>query len=333
MQKKHGLIWLCYFIYLLLIVVSCDQEQSPSHNNQNSTEIKNQNARGTQNSSSPAKKLYIVATTGMVNDAVRNVVGDYAVVDGLMGPGVDPHLYKITAADTNKLARADVIFYNGLHLEGKMTDILKKMQSSKQVHAVTADIPVSQLRAVNPEATIYDPHIWMDVSLWQLAVQKITTVMIQVDPVHTETYRQNSAQYLAKLEELHKWVKQEITSIPTSQRVLITAHDAFGYFGQAYQIEVIALQGISTAAEYGVKDVERITDILVSRKIPAIFVETSVSPKAIEAVIQGAKAQRCLVKLGGSLFSDALGDASGTASTYIGMIQTNVNTITTALKE
>ncbi len=277
-------------------------------------------------------QLYIVTTTGMITDAVRNVVGDRAIVQGLMAPGVDPHLYKITASDTHKLANADIIFYNGLHLEGKMSAVLHKISRTKPVHAIAADIPLDRLIKVDPEHDIFDPHIWFDVSLWNLAVQKIARVMIEVDPKNKTIYEANSYAYQKKLEELHEWTKGQIASIPAQRRILITAHDAFGYFGQAYKIEVIGLQGISTAAEYGIQDVERIVNLLIAKQIPAIFVETSVSSKAMEAVIQGCASRNARITIGGNLFSDAMGTENTPEGNYIGMVRHNVLQIATALK-
>jgi len=268
----------------------------------------------------------------MITDAVRNVVGDRAIVQGLMAPGVDPHLYKITASDTHKLANADIIFYNGLHLEGKMSAVLHKISRTKPVHAIAADIPLDRLIKVDPEHDIFDPHIWFDVSLWNLAVQKIARVMIEVDPKNKTIYEANSYAYQKKLEELHEWTKGQIASIPAQRRILITAHDAFGYFGQAYKIEVIGLQGISTAAEYGIQDVERIVNLLIAKQIPAIFVETSVSSKAMEAVIQGCASRNARITIGGNLFSDAMGTENTPEGNYIGMVRHNVLQIATALK-
>ncbi len=306
-----------YILFLIstIILLSCDTKQNISLDE-------------TEN-----KKLYIVATTSMVADAVKNVAGDCAVVEGLMGTGVDPHLYKITGSDAGKLGRADVIFYNGLHLEGKMTDILLKIAKTKPVHAITSDIPIEKLRKINPEGTIFDPHVWFDISLWQLTVQKIEQVLVKVDPKNAKYYSKNSVEYQKKLVQLHTQVTELMLTIPESQRILVTAHDAFGYFGLAYKIEVVGLQGVSTAAEYGIKDIERITDLLIQRKIPAIFVEDSVSSKSIEAVIQGANSRQHQIKLGGKLFSDSMGELNTPEGTYLGMFQHNVMTIVSALNQ
>ncbi len=276
-------------------------------------------------------KLYVVATTGMVADIVQNVGGEHISADGLMGPGVDPHLYKATAADTKKLATADLIFYNGLHLEGKMGEILDKMGKKKPVYAVTQDIPGKLLHESDEVKDAHDPHIWFDVSLWKHAVQKVETVLCKVDPTHSKEYQHNSQAYQKKLDELHSWVKDKVSAIEKQSRVLVTAHDAFGYFGHAYDIEVVGLQGISTASDYGVKDVERIIDLLVKRKVRAVFVESSVPKKSIEAVVQGCAAQGHNVVIGGSLFSDAMGAPGTKEGTYVGMVEHNTNTIYNAL--
>jgi manganese/zinc/iron transport system substrate-binding protein len=287
-----------------------------------------------KNSSKPkeAKKLYIVTTTGMITDAVANIGGECIIVHGLMGPGVDPHLKKVTASDTKSLAKADIIIYNGLHLEGKMIDTFEKMKHQKKaVYAVTEDIAKDRLRKQPELADAYDPHIWFDVSLWKEAVRKIEKILVTHDPQHAPLYQKNAEAYYKKLDELHAWVHKEIAQIPKQGRVLVTAHDAFGYFGLAYGVEVVGLQGISTAAEYGVKDVETIVDMLVKRKIKAVFVESSVPKKNMDAVVEGCRAQKHTVVVGGLLFSDAMGEAGTPEGTYIGMVRHNIKTIVGAL--
>lgn len=276
-------------------------------------------------------KLYVVSTTGMIADALENVGGKLISVDSLMGPGVDPHLYKATANDTKKLAKADIIFYNGLHLEGKMQRILMIMSRRKTVCAVTEDI--AEERLLKPEGFegLHDPHIWFDVSLWQEAVKKITHVLCGVDKKNAQVYQRNSNAYMQRLQTLHVWAQQQINSIPQKSRVLITAHDAFGYMGNAYGFEVMGLQGVSTVTESGIKDIERIVQIIVSRDIKAIFEETSVMKKGVEAVIEHCKELGHEVKIGGSLFSDAMGEPGTIEGTYIGMVEHNVKTIVHAL--
>lgn len=277
-------------------------------------------------------KLKVVTTTGMIYDAVRNVAGDYVDVTALMGPGVDPHLYKATQGDLQKLTDANVILYNGLHLEGKMGEVFENLSRTKAVFAVSANIPDSLLRTVPGFENTHDPHIWFDVALWKEAVKTISRTLQEQDTLHKDIYQKNTISYLSKLDSLHETVKQRISSIPFQQRVLITAHDAFGYFGDAYSIEVRGLQGISTMSEFGVRDVSDLVTFIVDRKIKAIFVETSVSHKSIEAVIESCKEKGWNVNIGGSLYSDAMGEAGTSAGTYIGMVDANVTTIVNALQ-
>lgn len=277
-------------------------------------------------------KLRITATTGMIADAAREVGGEHVTVVGLMGPGVDPHMYKASQGDIRKLDDADLVLYNGLHLEGSMTKIMEKMSKTRHIVAVAENIEPSQLRHSEDGATEYDPHIWFDVSLWMNVTQTIETALIQADPAHEADYRENASQYLAELNELHQEVQQKIASIPESGRVLVTAHDAFGYYGDAYQIEVKGLQGISTAAEYGSKDVSDLRNELVERGIKAVFVESSVPSRSMEAIIAGAQSMGHTVRIGGELFSDAMGEAGTIEGTYIGMVRHNTDTIVEALK-
>ena len=270
-------------------------------------------------------RLYVVATTGMIADLVLNVGGDIVRIDALMGPGVDPHLFKATASDARKLLKAQVIFYNGLHLEGKMESIFKKLKKQKSVYAIADAIPKNLLRSVGEE--IYDPHIWFDVSLWEKAAEEIARCLSLADKKNASFYGERSKVYREKLQKLHEWARLQIGSIEKEKRLLITAHDAFGYFSQAYDIEVMGLQGISTQAEYGIKDVERIVDILVKRKIHAIFVESSIPSRILESVVYGCKKQNHDLKMGGSLFSDAMGESGTTEGTYLGMVEHNVRTI------
>ncbi len=281
------------------------------------------------------KTLNIVTTTAMIGDVVKNVVGDKAEVSFLMGPGVDPHLYKATQGDLNKLTNADVVFYNGIFLEGKMEDILEKMAKKKAVYAVTEQIPASNYMMVPYEGKsedVPDPHIWHDVKLWSQTVKLIADKMGKNDAPNAAFYKKNADAYIEKLTQLHQKVKQQIASIPKTQRQLITSHDAFGYLGRAYDIEVNALQGISTVTEFGLKDVKNLVDLITDRKIKAVFIESSVPQKPINAVIEGCKSKGQEVKIGGELFSDAMGEDGSTEGTYIGMIEHNLKTIVNALK-
>ena len=276
--------------------------------------------------------LKIVTTTGMIQDAVKNITGEHAQVEALMGPGVDPHLYKATQGDLKKLTEADVVFYNGLHLEGKMGEVLEKLSRTKPVLAVAASLPDSILLEVEGFEGITDPHIWFDVKLWREAVKTIHTYMVEIDSVNKPFYDSAAYAYTMQLDSLHKAISVQLLTIPEEQRVLITAHDAFGYFGRAYNIQVRGLQGISTVAEFGLRDVTELVDFIIERKIKAIFGESSISPKSIEAVEEGCRKKNWQVKIGGNLYSDAMGEAGTPEGTYIGMVNANVKTIVEALK-
>lgn len=276
--------------------------------------------------------MKVVTTTGILKDAVANIVGDAAEVESIMGSGVDPHLYKATQGDLNKLTGADVIIYNGLHLEGKMGEVLEKLSRQKTVIAAGEGIPETDLRSSTQFQGSYDPHLWFDVSLWMQVVIYISTELQKKDPQNAEVYQQQTAAYLRRLSELHNEVKAAVSAIPESQRILITAHDAFGYFGEAYGIQVRGLQGISTVSEFGLQDVSSLVKFIADNKIKAVFVESSVSPKAIEAVVEGSRQRGHDVKIGGTLYSDALGADSTPEGTYEGMVRYNVNTIVSSLK-
>lgn len=280
----------------------------------------------------PGRKIKIVTTTGMIADAAKNIVGDRGEVIALMGPGVDPHLYKATHGDLQRLTEADVIFYNGLHLEGKMGEIFDKLGRSKSVIAVAEDIPEDLLRAVPGFQGTHDPHIWFDVRLWQHAVKSVAAFLQKYDSANGQEYHDRSSRYLQQLDSLHQTVITTIEEIPPPQRVLITAHDAFGYFGDAYKVEVRGLQGISTMSEFGLRDVTNLVNFIITREVKAIFVETSVSQRSIEAVVEGCRKKNWNVKIGGSLYSDAMGEEESPEGTYIGMVSANVKTIVDALK-
>lgn len=277
-------------------------------------------------------KLKVTTTIGMITDVVANIGGEHVEVTGLMGSGVDPHLYRASQGDIRRLEQADIIFYNGLFLEGRMIEILEKMADDKPAVAVTDNIDRSKLRADDEIENEYDPHVWFDVSLWMTVAEAIRDTLVEYDPDHAEYYEHNAAQYLEQLRALHEEVKEKIESIPERGRILVTAHDAFGYFGDAYGIEVVGLQGMSTASEAGTKDVADLRDYLIEQQIKAVFIESSVPRRAIDAVIQGAKQLGHTIEIGGELFSDAMGEQGTLEGTYIGMVRHNVNTITDALK-
>ncbi len=276
--------------------------------------------------------LQIVATTGMITDLVSTIGGDRVSVVGLMGPGVDPHYYKATQGDLGHLSNADLIVYNGLFLEGKMEDIFIKMSRNKTVVAVSHVIDESSLRRPPEFKGHFDPHIWFDVGLWRQTISAVQTALSEAAPAHADSFQVRAQRYDRQLVDLNAWVSEKVASIPPERRVLVTAHDAFGYFGQAYGLEVLGLQGISTVAEYGVNDVRRLVDLISDRKIPAIFVESSVPERSINAVREGCLARGHEVMIGGTLYSDAMGEAGSGADTYIGMVRTNVTTIVEALR-
>jgi len=280
-------------------------------------------------------RLKVVATTGMIGDAVTNIAGDNVKLSTLMGPGVDPHLYKATKGDIDNLNAADIIIYNGLYLEAKMAEIFSRMGTTKITLAVGAVISDSLLRFPTEFEGHPDPHIWFDLSLWERAVEEVMTSLSMLDSTNADQYRANGAAYLDSIRNLHGWVIEQIALIPEDQRILVTAHDAFGYFGRAYDMEVKGLQGISTVSEAGLYDVTRMVDMLVEREIRAVFVESSVPRKAIEAVVNGCRERGHEISIGGvggELFSDAMGEAGTPDGTYLGMVRHNVNTIVNALR-
>ena len=277
-------------------------------------------------------RLNVVATTGQVGDIAVNVGGDRVKVTSLMGPGIDPHLYKASAGDVERLRRADLILYNGLHLEAKMGDVLAGLGSRQPTLAVAEAIPEADLIAPPEFQGAHDPHVWFDAHLWSHAVEATRAKLSELDPEHADGYQARAAAYLQQLDELHTYATAQFATIPAEQRVLVTAHDAFNYFGRAYGLEVRGLQGISTATEAGTGDVQDLAAFIAARRIPALFVESSVSPRAIEAVREAVRARGWEVEIGGEIFSDALGDAGTPAGTYLGMVRHNVDTITAALR-
>ncbi len=276
--------------------------------------------------------LKVTCTTGMIGDAVERVGGEHVKVTTLMGPGVDPHLYKATAGDNARLSGADIVFYNGLMLEGKMTDIFVALARRKPVIAVTASIDPKKLLEPPAFAGHYDPHVWFDVSIWQSAVETIRDELAACDPSHAGVYRSSAAAYLKELQQLHDWSTSRSYELPPEKRVLITSHDAYNYFGRAYGFQVIGVQGISTEEQATAKAIIDLSEMIIKRKVKAIFTESSVSPKAIHAVIAGCKHKGWDVIEGGSLFSDAMDSRGKPAGTYVGMVRHNVNTIVDALK-
>ncbi len=284
-------------------------------------------ARGAYKGGYPYK---IGATVGMVGAIAQAVAGDKGDVTFVIGAGVDPHVYNPTRSDVATLLRSDIIFYAGLLLEGQMADVLVKVSRKRPVYAVTELLKPEYL-IHDPESGHSDPHVWMDVSGWMKAVEVVADALAAFDPANAAAYRANAAAYLKQLKRLDDYARQAMASIPEEQRVLVTAHDAFGYMGRAYNIEVMGIQGLSTESEAGLKDINRIVDELVRRKIPAVFVESSVSDKNVRALIEGTASRGHKVKIGGELFSDAMGPSGTYEGTYIGMIDHNVTVIVRAL--
>jgi len=286
-------------------------------------------ARATGSSPSRAT-IRALCTTGMVADIVRNIGGPDVEVDQLMGEGVDPHLYKASTGDVNRLKRADIVFYSGLHLEGKLSELLSRIGRTRPVYAVADGIPVEKLIPV--AGGHYDPHVWFDVSLWKLAARRACEVLAEFHPAGAGKYRQRADAYLERLSQLDRYVRGRIAEIAAPQRVLVTAHDAFSYFGRAYGMELRAIQGISTESEASVREINTLVDFLAERRIRAVFVETSVSERNIEALVEGCRARGHQVRIGGELYSDAMGKPGTPPGTYEGMVRHNVDTIVDALK-
>ncbi|WP_054852200.1 metal ABC transporter solute-binding protein, Zn/Mn family [Olleya sp. ITB9] len=278
-------------------------------------------------------KLNIVTTTTMITDLVKNIGKDSINVNGLMGSGVDPHLYKASEGDVTKLVNADVIFYNGLHLEGKLVEVFEKMGSkTKTPIALGEEIDKTTLIGSDYFTSNYDPHVWFNIEYFKQFAQKVTVVLIEKDAKNADYYKANETEYLDKLNALQKTITSKIETLPKDKRILVTAHDAFNYFGKNYGFEVVGLQGLSTATEAGVKDVQNLANFIIEKQLKAIFVESSVPKRTIEALQEAVNSKGHDVQIGGTLYSDALGSAGTIEGTYIGMFEYNVNTIVNALK-
>ena len=278
-------------------------------------------------------KLNIVATTTMLADLSTVIGGERVTVDGLMGPGIDPHLYQASAGDVSLMQQADVVVYNGLHLEGKMGEIFENLSGQgAAVICIEEGLDESKLLAWEDDSSVHDPHIWLDVSLWEAAAKTVADGLSQADPDGKSGYEANLDAYLKELEETDTYIRNRAAELPEKQRVLVTAHDAFQYFGKAYGFEVRGLQGISTDAEAGTADVSDLANFIVERQIKAIFVESSVPPKTIEALQAAVKAKGFDVAIGGELYSDSLGDEDSGAGTYLLTVKANIDTIVDALK-
>lgn len=271
------------------------------------------------------------ATVGMVAELVRNVGGEHVVVDQMLGAGIDPHLYQPARDDVLGLMSADMVFYCGLLLEGRMTDALEQVSKSKPVIAVTESIDESKLLASEEFDDHFDPHVWNDVSAWSECAAVVAEQLATFDPEHAEDYQNNLASYQAKLEQLHEYGLKVIESIPKDSRVLITSHDAFNYFGRAYGLKVMGVQGLSTESEAGLQRINGLVDLIIENDVKAVFVESSVSPKNIKALVEGANSRGHDVSIGGELFSDAMGKADSYEGTYIGMLDHNLTRVAVGL--
>ncbi|MCL5245617.1 zinc ABC transporter substrate-binding protein [Cellulophaga sp. 20_2_10] len=278
-------------------------------------------------------KLNVVTTTTMITDLLHNIGGDAINVVGLMGSGVDPHLYKASEGDVTKLVDSDVVFYGGLHLEGKLVEVFEKMEkTNKKTVAVSDALDKKELIGSEYFASNYDPHIWFNVIFWKQITTYVANELKKLDPKNAAVYEENSKVYLEKLTKLDSDLRETISQLPEEKRVLVTAHDAFNYFGKSYGFNVVGLQGISTATEAGVQDVQELSKFIIDNKVKAIFVETSVPKRTIEALQASVQSKNHNVTIGGTLYSDALGDKGTVEGTYIGMFRYNVTTIVTALK-
>ena len=273
-----------------------------------------------------------LTTVGMIANVAEIIGGSCVQVTAMMGPGVDPHLYTATQSDVERLFDADIIFYGGLNLEARMSDVFVQVREglNKPTIPVAENIPQGLIQTT-VQYNSPDPHVWMDVRLWMYAAEAIRDGLAAYLPEQAEYFAQNADLYLQQMRDLDDYVREQIARIPEQRRVLVTAHDAFQYYSRAYDIEVYAPQGITTEAEVGVQDIRATIDLLVERDIPTIFVETSVSPDVIEAIIEGARDRGLEVSIGGSLFSDAMGEAGTPEGTYLGMIRANTDTIVAGL--
>ncbi|WP_102127201.1 metal ABC transporter solute-binding protein, Zn/Mn family [Deinococcus planocerae] len=274
-------------------------------------------------------RVHVVTTVNMITDLASQIGGDRVRVTGLMGPGVDPHLYKASAGDVRRLANADLVLYGGLHLEGKMVDILHSLNARVPSVAVSEVIPEDRLLTLSGA---HDPHVWFDPTLWADAARATEEALSRVDPAGRAVYEANLNRYLGQLRELDAWTAEQFRTVPARQRVLVTAHDAFGYLSRRYGVEVRGLQGISTVAEAGGQNVRSLATFLAERNVKAVFVESTVSPRAVQAVREAARARGHDVEIGGELYADAAGERGTPEGTYVGMVRHNIETIVEALK-
>jgi manganese/zinc/iron transport system substrate-binding protein len=278
------------------------------------------------------RKIRVTTTTNFITDTARQIGGDRVEVTGLMGPGVDPHLYKASAKDVSILRDADVIFYGGLELEGRMSDLLEELGDRRPTVAVTKDMREEDLIASEGHAGRFDPHVWFDVTLWQQAARTVAATLRTLDPDSAAHYDGRLKEYLTELTELDAYVRRQADAVPERQRVLVTSHDAFTYFGRRYGFEVAAIQGVSTATEVTNDDIERVAAVVADRKLRSVFIESSVPRQTVDSVLQNAADRGQQASVGGELYSDSAGSPGSGADTYVGMVRANIDTISEGLR-
>jgi manganese/zinc/iron transport system substrate-binding protein len=326
MLRSIPLVLLVLSLGVVLPISGCRHDASTNHAEPS------QVSHGTFAGEYPMK---VVCTTGPVADMVRSVGGEYVTVTALMGPGVDPHLYKAVPSDIEQLSSADAVFYNGLHLEGRMADVFEQLARRKPTFAVTHSLVESKdkrLRTPPEFAGNYDPHVWHDPKLWSECVKYVADVLAEFDPKHRDDYLRNCDAYLKQVGEADQYCREQLASIPPEQRVLVTAHDAFDYFCTAYGLTSMPLKGVSTEEEVTIGRMDEVIDFLVKKNIKAVFVESATAPQIVKALIEPCQKAGHEVKIGGELYADALGSADSGADTYLGMIKANIDTIVKALK-
>jgi manganese/zinc/iron transport system substrate-binding protein len=279
-----------------------------------------------------SRQVRVTTTTNFITDLARRVGGDRVRVSGLMGPGVDPHMYKASAGDVKTLAGADLVLYGGLELEGKMGDVFDRLAEYRPTVAVTREMPRDRLLAEPRFPDRYDPHVWFDVGLWQDAAAATAAALARLDPAHADEYRRNARAYVRELDELDAYARRRLAEIPARQRVVVTSHDAFRYLGRRYGLDVVAIQGVSTATEATTADVERVAKVIAERRVRSVFVESSVPPQTIDAVLASAARQGQRASIGKQLFSDAAGAEGTPEGTYVGMVRHNVDAIAEGLR-
>ena len=307
-MKKYGVLLIALFSALLM-VGACAEKKA----NEVDTE----------------GKIHIVTTIAQIAEPLSIIGGEHVAIESLMGPGVDPHLYKATQGDIKKLEGSDIVLYSGLNLEGNLIQAFEKIGQKKPVLAISEAIPKEKL--LHDENGAIDPHVWFDIELWKISLGSATEELKKFAPDHADEFEANKEKYFIELNDLLDESKGKIAEIPQEKRVLVTAHDAFGYFGRAYDLDVVGLQGLSTEDEIGISDIDDTIAILLDYKIPAVFVESSINQNSIKAVVEGAGKKGLDVKLGGEIYSDAMGDAGTPEGTYIGMYRHNITTIHKAL--